>query len=142
MPNSPNDVSNGAPNGESYSINGDGTVTDKVTGLMWQQAVAPSTYTWSGAIAYCPTLTLGGHADWRLPTFIELISIVDYSVGSDGVNPTINAVAFPNTPRSGFFWSSTLAGGSSSFAAGVSFDKGTNNNQLDVTGANSVRCVR
>ena len=39
MPNGPTDVAAGAPNPEGYTLNGDGTVTDKITGLMWQQTV-------------------------------------------------------------------------------------------------------
>jgi hypothetical protein len=54
MPNSQVDVTAGAPNLESYTDNGDGTVTDNVTGLMWQQAVPATTYTWANAVAYCP----------------------------------------------------------------------------------------
>ena len=44
MPNSPVDVEAGAPNPESYTDNGDGTVSDNVTGLMWQQAASASTF--------------------------------------------------------------------------------------------------
>jgi hypothetical protein len=81
MPNSANEVSAGAPNLESYTDNGDGTVTDNVTGLMWQQQAVPSTtYAQSNPTSYCQSLTLGGHADWRLPSIIELLSIVDCSV--------------------------------------------------------------
>ena len=68
MPNSQADVTAGAPNLESYTDNGDGTVTDNVTGLMWQQAVPTATYSWAGAVTYCSTLTLAGHSDWRLPS--------------------------------------------------------------------------
>jgi hypothetical protein len=62
MPNSANEVSAGAPNLESYTDNGDGTVTDNVTGLMWQQQGVPSTtYAQSNPTSYCQSLTLGGH---------------------------------------------------------------------------------
>ncbi len=101
MPNGPVDVAAGAPNPESYTDNGDGTVTDNVTGLMWQQEV-PGTYTWEGAMAYCPKLTLANHSGWRLPSLIELVSIVDPSVQ----NPSINSTVFPHTPAT-YFWSST-----------------------------------
>jgi hypothetical protein len=90
MPNGPTDVAAGAPNLESYTDNGDQTVTDNVTGLMWQQAIAPGTYSYAAALAYCPTLTLGGHSDWRLPSIIELISLVDY-----GSSTAINGTYFP-----------------------------------------------
>jgi len=82
MPSDQVDVTAGAPNLESYTDNGDGTVTDNVTGLMWQQVVSTTTYNWAQALAYCPKLTLAGHSDWRLPSRIELVSIVDLGVTS------------------------------------------------------------
>ena len=77
-------------------------MTDHVTGLMWQQTVPSTTYTQSDAVAFCPTLSLGGHSDWRLPTEIELVSLID-----DAATPTINATAFPGAPAARL-WSSTL----------------------------------
>jgi hypothetical protein len=136
MPNSAADVTAGAPNGESYTDNGDGTVTDKVTGLMWQQAVPPASYTWANAVAYCPTLTLAGHSDWRLPSVIELVSIVDLGQFS----PSINGKYFPSTPAN-FFWSSSPVAGSPSLAWLVYFDNG-NTGSVVVSGTDFVRCVR
>jgi hypothetical protein len=137
MPNIQVDVAAGAPTPESYTDNKDGTITDGVTGLMWQQTVSATTYTWAAALAYCPTLTLGGHSDWRLPTVVEVASILD-----DGQEtaPLINATVFPSTP-SGIFWSSSLLAGSSSNAWVVSFTFGFTDT-YGVTGANNVRCVR
>ena len=97
MPNGPTDVAAGAPNAEGYSLNGDGTVTDKVTGLMWQQQtmmqgqMSPPLYvtlTFINANSYCPSLSLGGYNDWRLPSLVELISIADYS---PAIEPTLVA---------------------------------------------------
>ena len=50
-----------------YIDNGDGTVTDTGTGLMWQKATAPGTYTWEAALVYCENLNLANHTDWRFP---------------------------------------------------------------------------
>ena len=44
-----------------YIDNGDGTVTDTGTGLMWQQGTASDNYTWEQALAYCENLELAGH---------------------------------------------------------------------------------
>jgi hypothetical protein len=137
MPNDQVDVTAGAPNLESYTDNGDGTVTDNVTGLMWQQAVSTTRYTWAQAVAYCPTLSLAGHRDWRLPSRIELVSIVDLGVTSGA---TINATYFPSTPTS-WFWSSSPLAGSSSYAWGVPFSSGDAGNG-DVSFSFNVRCVR
>jgi hypothetical protein len=138
MPNSQVDVTAGAPNLESYMDNGDGTVTDNVTGLMWQQAVPSATYTWGDAVAYCQTLTLAFHSDWRLPSRIELFSIEDLG---QSPAPYINGTYFPNTPA--WFWSSSPVAGSPSNAWSVdfSFDPGNWGND-DVSSTYYVRCVR
>jgi hypothetical protein len=139
------DVAAGAPNPESYRDNGDGTVTDNVTGFMWQQAVPATTYIWGDAVAYCPTLALGSYKDWRLPSIIELASIFDYG---QSTAPYINATVFPATPSS-LFWSSTPSAGSSSNAWRATFNVGNapttsvfpiNVNAVSSLGA--VRCVR
>jgi hypothetical protein len=112
MPNSPVDVEAGAPNMESYAA-GAGVVTDDVTGLVWQQTPTADdggtfpVFAQAGAITYCAPLNLAGQEDWRLPTVIELASILDYNVQSPG--PTINQAAFPGTPggEGSSFWTST-----------------------------------
>jgi hypothetical protein len=118
-------VAAGAPNPETYTDNMDGTVTDNVTGLMWQKAVATgpagaglSGFTQPQAVAFCSTLTLATHSDWRLPTIIELTSIVDLGQSS----PSINVTFFPATQ--GNFWSSSPEFGSPANAWIVYFDNG------------------
>ena len=93
--------------GAPYTDNGNGTVTDSATGLVWQKCSngmnatscsgSVSTLTWSSAITYCEGLTLGGRSDWRLPNINELGSIIDYTKSSV---PTIDSTAFPNTQSS------------------------------------------
>jgi hypothetical protein len=106
MPNDTVDVTNGAPNPMVYSISDDGTVRDDVTGLVWQQTPPSTQYTWAGAKTYCSTLSILGGRTWRLPTPIELASLIDDSVASPG--PTIYATAFPATPA-GNYWTSLPA---------------------------------
>jgi uncharacterized delta-60 repeat protein len=103
--------------------NGDGTVTDLSTGLMWQQATAPGTYTWEQALSYSENLTLAGHSDWRLPTIKELDSIVDLT----RQNLTINPVYFPDT-RASFYWSSTTYISDMTYPWSISFNYGMNGN--------------
>jgi hypothetical protein len=137
IPNDPVDVDAGAPEPESYVDNGDGSVTDTVTGLVWQQAVPPGTYAQANAALYCKGLSLAGHADWRLPTAIELVSILDLTRATG----TINSTYFPNTPTSTAFWSSTPLAGSS--LDGWLVHYGTGHLVYGALSAPSfVRCVR
>ena len=59
--------------------NGDDTVTDRVTGLMWQKDGSSEGMTWADAKEYVNKLNsgqFGGHSDWRLPTIEELASLM------------------------------------------------------------------
>ncbi|HZN96026.1 MAG TPA: DUF1566 domain-containing protein [Myxococcales bacterium] len=60
-----------------YEDNGDGTVTDVVTGLTWTKAPG-ARMTWEEARAQAGTLRLGGQTDWRLPSIQELYSLMDF----------------------------------------------------------------
>ncbi|WP_028325727.1 DUF1566 domain-containing protein [Desulfatirhabdium butyrativorans] len=104
---------------DTYTDNGDGTVTDTSTGLMWQQETPDNTKNWEQALSYCENLTLGGHTDWRLPTIKELLSLVDYSHR----HPAINTAFFPGTVAS-YYWSSTTDAGYPYDAWVVNFDSG------------------
>ena len=72
----------------SYTDNGDGTITDNVTGLMWAQDQSSQTMPWSQASPYCESLTTGGYTDWRMPTVKELWSIRDFSTGWPWIDTT------------------------------------------------------
>ena len=146
MPNGSDDVSAGAPNLNTYSDNMDGTVSDAVTRLMWQQQVpvtgGPSedgNLTWTAANDYCATLSASGHADWRLPSEIELVSLLDYSNLGQG-HPSIDSTVFPDTPLAAF-WSSTPLAGADTNQWTVYFDAGFTY-AYDVSTVARVRCVR
>lgn len=51
----------------SYVDNGDGTVTDKATGLMWTKKAAYGRMKWGKAVKYCNKFKFAGYSDWRLP---------------------------------------------------------------------------
>ena len=87
---------------DRYTDNGDGTVTDTSTELMWEQTGSSKGMTWKEALAYCRDLRLGGFMDWRLPTAKESLSLVDYS----RYDPAINTTFFPKTADS-TYWSGT-----------------------------------
>ena len=57
--------------------NGDGTVTDTKTGLMWAAKDNGIPINWPDALSYCYNYEGGGHSDWRMPTLAELESLYD-----------------------------------------------------------------
>ncbi len=92
-----------------YQDNGDGTITDLVTGLMWQQGFTQST--WANAPAAAASATTGGHTDWRVPTTKELYSLMLFS-GVQGnappeqADPPADAVPFIDTDAFDFEYGS------------------------------------
>ncbi|WP_446011600.1 Lcl C-terminal domain-containing protein [Candidatus Electrothrix sp.] len=132
--------------------NGNGTVTDLKTGLMWKQCLegvsgntcedgSPSEFTWQEALQQPGTVNaaggFAGYTDWRLPNIRELDTLVEEQC----YNPAINLNRFPNTPSSDV-WSGSPYAGSSVHAWGVCFGHGDSDidNRNDVYGA--VRLVR
>ncbi|SHO80376.1 Fimh-like protein [hydrothermal vent metagenome] len=100
----------------SYVDNGDGTITDNNTALIWQKEDDNNTYTYSNAIGYCEDLDLGGSSEWRLPTIDELVSISD----KGRVAPRINPI-FTNTNSNDVYWSFSSYANNSSDAWTVDF---------------------
>jgi hypothetical protein len=140
-------VSGDSPPIQSFTDNGDGTVTDNLTNLRWQQcsadlsgvgciggaAVAPF---WAGALTYCNTLTLLSKT-WRLPSSNELRSLVDYNALS---GPVINTTYFPNTFNS-TYWTSTTKVSAQSNAWQVQFLSGNISSTTKPDSPLKVRCV-
>ncbi|MET0792195.1 MAG: DUF1566 domain-containing protein [Polyangiaceae bacterium] len=131
----PNAVA-GLPNAQSFDLQQSGVVLDRVTGLMWQQSVDPQQLTFAAASQRCAALSLAGFDDWRLPSRLELISILD----TTRTQPAIDVTAFPDTP-SDWFWTSTLSASDPRSAWYVYFYFGYPNTDL-VSNQFSVRCVR
>ncbi len=73
-------------NAMSLLDNGDGTVSDLSTGLMWQQDPQSDKLTWEQAMSGAADFALGGYDDWRLPTIKELYSLIDF--GGTDPDPT------------------------------------------------------
>jgi len=84
--------------------------------LRCEWPAARATFVWRNALAGCETLDWGGHTDWRLPDKKELRSIVD----NHAYNPSIDTAAFPATPSS-WFWSSSSYADNVSLAWDVYF---------------------
>ncbi len=78
----------GCPSAFRFVDNGDATVTDDCTGLVWQKDTADTNadgsvtpddqLTWQEALRYCDRLDFAGNRDWRLPNVQELQSLVDW----------------------------------------------------------------
>jgi len=62
---------------ERYVDNGDGTVTDTKTNLMWAQYDNLGNINWHDAKAYCEWIILSTYEDWRMPTIDELATLYD-----------------------------------------------------------------
>jgi len=123
-------------NPPNYTDNGDGTVTDSHTGLVWQQG-EPGALGWGAATSYCAGLDLGSASDWRLPSVKELMGTVDYGVSFP---PALVASFFPGAQASRY-WSSTTYFSNADVAYYVDFNIGYSYYSV-AADALRVRCVR
>jgi Protein of unknown function (DUF1566) len=126
----------GLPNHHSYDTQTPGVVVDRITGLIWQRTLTDKFYKFQDAERQCDGLDLAGHRDWRLPSRIELVSLLD----TTRIQPSIDMDAFPNTPID-WFWTSSLAADNPSAAWYVYFYFGYPKTD-DMSNSFSVRCVR
>ncbi|QEN08971.1 DUF1566 domain-containing protein [Oceanispirochaeta crateris] len=86
-----------------YTDNGDGTVTDDNTGLMWQQTPPKDKMTYDEAMEYVEKLELGGYTDWRLPTIKESFSLANLD-GQLNVGDTNQSVPYIDSDYFDFFY--------------------------------------
>jgi hypothetical protein len=88
----------------AFIDNGNQTITDNLTQLVWQKNPRIDSMTWEDALQYADTFQLAGYTDWRLPNIKELQSINDEKRGS----PSINKTFFPTAITGKYFSSTTL----------------------------------
>lgn len=104
----------------NFQDNGDGTITDLNTGLMWQQSPTSEDFTWEEGVEYCENLELNGYDDWRMPSCKELYSISNFSAGWPYLDLNYFDLASGEVTKDEQFWSSnyyvgvTVEGGSKS----------------------------
>jgi len=110
-----------------FADNGDGTVTDRATGLTWTKGDSAQPMRWPDALAYAENLELAGHSDWRLPNAKELHSIVDYGKAPDARDPAKRGPAidpvFSLTDKEGWHWTSTTHGDHTETAIYIAFGR-------------------
>jgi hypothetical protein len=135
------DASTLLPHAMTYDAGIDGgaaIVYDAVTKLSWARTAAANVSSIDQATSACAAAaaTLGGA--WRVPTRIELVSLIDFTQPSG--QPTIDPVAFPDTPAAPYWTSSAVPGdGGPSGYWSVSFATGLAANTAPA--ATTVRCV-
>lgn len=97
--------------GTRFTDNGDGTISDEATGLMWPEdwccdgANDGDLETWNDAIDWADALVFVGYSDWRLPNISELVTLLNYGAHDPTTYP-----CFLNTAQNRA-WSSTTADG-------------------------------
>ena len=137
-----------------FADNGDGTIADHASGLMWMQDDNGEGVLWENALSNAESFAFAGHSDWRLPDAKELQSIVDYTrspstSNSAAIDPIFNCTEIVNEAMQkdyAAYWSSTThanwtSNNSGSNAAYVCFGRsmGYMNEWMDVHGAGAQR---
>lgn len=116
----------------NFSDNGDGTVTDSATGLMWSQSDSGTGVNWEEALAWVQAKNAEnylGYSDWRLPNVKELQSIVDYTRSPDtsdsaAIDPVFECTGITNEEGESdysYFWSSTTHASSNGIGSAASY---------------------
>lgn len=137
----------------NFTDNGDETITDEATGLMWMKNDNGEAILWQEALAYAEGKEFAGYTDWRLPDAKELQSIVDYSrspatTNSAAIHPLFNCTQIINEAGEAdfpWYWSSTtharMSSLSGSNAVYIAFGRslGNMNGWIDIHGAGSQR---
>ncbi|MEI6140899.1 MAG: DUF1566 domain-containing protein [Mariniphaga sp.] len=119
-----------------FTDNGNNTITDNYTGLIWQKIQSSNTMSWEEALGYAENLSLAGATDWRLPNVKELQSLNDEKL----FKPSFNKTFFPNA-LSGNYWSSTTLVNATEKAWDINLDYGIVSYNVKTTKEN-VLCVR
>ncbi|PVB60460.1 DUF1566 domain-containing protein [Labrenzia sp. 011] len=102
----------------AYIDNGDGSVQDENTGLLWQKTPQYDRMQYAEALDYCEDLDLAGHSDWRVPSIKELYSLADFrgellkpeeGTPTPYIDTSVFDFQYPDgLPFAGQYWSSTL----------------------------------
>lgn len=151
------DVRAGIPT--AFVNNGDGTITDTSTTLMWEVLTDDGSihdwddfsYQWAGAFGKIEDLNemaFAGHNDWRVPNIRELQTLLNYSAYNPATHGVFSLECKPgcaadtcSCTKASIYWTSTTYQQSSSLAWAVQFQTGLVSNSSKIT-YNYVRAVR
>ncbi len=123
----------------NFTDNGDLTVTDSGTRLMWERDGGVGK-NWEAALAYCEQLDLAGHEDWRAPNIRELWTLFDFSLQGSSIDP-----AYFTDLEVGILLSSTTRQSNQVRAWAVTNQTGyyvSLDKESGSVGVDGVRCVR
>lgn len=144
----------------SFVDNGDGTITDEATGLMWEKLSNDGTnhdfdlaYTWTQAfalkVAQLNAFSFAGHTDWRVPNRFEMDTLRDLGASNPATHSVFRTACPPGctvftcscTP-SECFWTSTSDHDPPSYAWLVNMDYGYSDSSDKIGSTCRVRGVR
>lgn len=128
--------------GSPFRDNGDGTLTDTRTGLMWMQNayIAGKQMSWDDAKAFCAQLRTGGFSDWRLPTAEEYRFIIKDQKHSQNSRGYLYRQGFEKMPD--YCWTSTEAAGGDAVAVLLYYTEFRNMGKRNTNGAWPVRSTK
>lgn len=116
-------------------------VLDNETQLVWERSPSPTGAEWTSAPMRCAIKSVGGRKGWRLPSFYELMSLVDPSVKAGPASPRLpNGHPFRDV-KAAPYWSGTSYSADPASAYAVDFFVG----DLSLHGKSGIRgywCVR
>ncbi len=121
---------------EATPVAGNPVVYDTRTGLLWQRSVNSTSRVWTGALRYCESLSYAARDDWRLPTVLELASIVDATRSGPAIDPAV----FPGTAEHAY-WTATTLAFSPDMAWTVVFSWGNVEGRRKTSDTGPARCV-
>jgi Protein of unknown function (DUF1566) len=146
--------------GRAYVDNGDGTITDTTTGLVWEKLSDDGSihdkdtfFDWADIfttkLAGLNSARFAGHADWRVPNVAELRSLADYGTADPAVSTAFDAACAPgctvlgcSCTRSGSYWSSSTDPTTTDRAWIVDFYSGGVSAEAKASGGVGLRAVR
>ncbi|MGH7229724.1 MAG: DUF1566 domain-containing protein [Nitrospiraceae bacterium] len=119
----------------------DEAVLDAETQLVWERSPSPTGAVWNSAPVHCALKSVGGRKGWRLPSFYELMSLVDPSITGSPVRPTLPSNHPFTDVKAVSYWSVTSFSADPTNAYVVDFLLG----DVALHGKNGIRgywCVR